>query len=167
MKYYTIGQIVKPQGIKGEVKVIPLTNDAKRFKSLQTVFIDKKEYKIIRCNVVKDGIILLLEGINTRNDSELFRNKMIEISENDELELEEDEYFIVDLIGCKVFIEDELLGILQDIDNYGSKDIFTIKKSNGKFVRMPRLESNVKSIDIDAKIIVLDRDGYNATSVED
>ena len=67
-----VGQIVKPQGIKGEVKVIPLTDDVTRFLKLKTVYIDGTIVKVGGVKIASDSIIMSLIGVNDRNSAESF-----------------------------------------------------------------------------------------------
>ena len=103
---FKVGLIVKPQGVKGEVKVQPLTDDIYRFKKLKNVFIDGVSHKVIGVKIADGFCILSLFGVSDRNNAELFRGKFIEVVREDANELEEGRYFIADIIGCKVLFDD-------------------------------------------------------------
>ena len=78
MTTLTVGKIAKPQGVGGELKISPLTDDVNRFKNLKTVYLDGKSYNVSKARISPNGVFLTLEGVNDRNTAELLRNKDIE-----------------------------------------------------------------------------------------
>ncbi len=157
---FKVGLIVKPQGVKGEVKVQPLTDDILRFKKLNNVFINGVAYKVINAKIADGFCILLLSGVNDRNTAELFRGKYIEVERENALPLPEGRYFIADIIGCKTLFEDGTpLGEVIDVTS-AKTDIFTVKTVSNKIVRFPFLKDLTLSIDVEKKVIVLLRKRY-------
>ena len=155
-----IGQIVNTFGIKGEVKVKPFTDDIKRFDKLKKINIEqknsKKEYEIENIKYHKDMVILKLKGIDQIEQAELRRNSYLKIDRNEEEPLEENTYYIVDLLGLSVYTEEGiLLGILDDIYNTGSNDIYVVKDSLGKQTLLPAIQDVIKEIDIENQKIIV------------
>ncbi len=155
-----IGQIVNTFGIKGEVKVKPFTDDIKRFDKLKKINIEqknsKKEYEIENIKYHKDMVILKLRGIDQIEQAELLRNSYLKIDRNEEEPLEENTYYIVDLLGLSVYTEEDvLLGILDDIYNTGSNDIYVVKDSLGKQTLLPAIQDVIKEIDIENQKIIV------------
>ena len=155
-----IGQIVNTFGIKGEVKVKPFTDDIKRFDKLKKINIEqknsKKEYEIENIKYHKDMLILKLKGIDQIEQAELLRNSYLKIDRNEEEPLEENTYYIVDLLGLSVYTEEDvLLGILDDIYNTGSNDIYVVKDSLGKQTLLPAIQDVIKEIDIENQKIIV------------
>lgn len=155
-----IGQIVNTFGIKGEVKVKPFTDDIKRFDKLKKINIEqknsKKEYEIENIKYHKDMLILKLKGIDQIEQAELLRNSYLKIDRNEEEPLEENTYYIVDLLGLSVYTEEGiLLGILDDIYNTGSNDIYVVKDSLGKQTLLPAIQDVIKEIDIENQKIIV------------
>lgn len=155
-----IGQIVNTFGIKGEVKVKPFTDDIKRFDKLKKINIEqknsKKEYEIENIKYHKDMVILKLKGIDQIEQAELLRNSYLKIDKNEEEPLEENTYYIVDLLGLSVYTEEGvLLGILDDIYNTGSNDIYVVKDSLGKQTLLPAIQDVIKEIDIENQKIIV------------
>ncbi|AOR23258.1 ribosome maturation factor RimM [Clostridium taeniosporum] len=151
---FKIGQIINTHGIKGEVKVYPLTNDVKKFKKLKNVLIDGEERNIQGVKFQKDRVILKIEGIDTMNDAETYKQKYIEIFRSSEPSLEEDTYYIVDLIGCDVYDTDNIeLGKIFDVISTPNNDVYWIKEP--KELLIPVLKDIVLDIDIDNKKIVI------------
>ena len=155
-----IGQIVNTFGIKGEVKVKPFTDDIKRFDKLKKINIEqknsKKENEIENIKYHKDMVILKLKGIDQIEQAELLRNSYLKIDRNEEEPLEENTYYIVDLLGLSVYTEEDvLLGILDDIYNTGSNDIYVVKDSLGKQTLLPAIQDVIKEIDIENQKIIV------------
>ncbi|MBW6409758.1 ribosome maturation factor RimM [Clostridium weizhouense] len=151
---FKIGQIINTHGIKGEVKVYPLTDDVKKFKKLKTVLINGEERKIQSVKFQKDRVILKIEGIDSMNDAETYKQKYIETPRNEQQPLEEDTYYIVDLIGCDVYdTEGVELGKIFDVINTPNNDVYWIKQP--KELLIPVLKDIVLDIDITEKKIVI------------
>lgn len=149
-----VGKIVNTHGLKGEMKVIALTDDPKRYNDLEFVLLDGKEVKIESRKFQKDRVILKLEGINSIEEVEKLKNKYLEIPREYAVELEEDTYFIADLIGCRVFdTEGKDLGEIFDVLQTKNNDVYWIKKP--KELLIPVLLEIVLDINIeDRKIII-------------
>ena len=147
--------IVKPQGIKGEVKVQPLTDDINRFQNLKEVIIDDKTYRVLKAVIGGGTVFLSLAGIPDRNTAETFRGKFLHVTRENALPLEEGRYFIVDIIGCKIVTEEgEEIGEVIDLFS-AHTDIFTVKCIDGKIMRFPYLNLVVKNVDIKRSIITV------------
>lgn len=159
-KKLEVGQIVNTFGIKGFVKVYPYVNDVTRFNNLKYVYAkSKKEEKKLEIEEVKyqkNMVLLKFKGVETVEEAEKLRNNYLEIDRSDAIPLEEGEFFIADLLGLKVFLDTgEELGILEDIYNTGSKDIYVVKDKLGKSYLLPYIDEVIKKIDLDnSKIIV-------------
>ncbi|MDE5755688.1 MAG: ribosome maturation factor RimM [Clostridia bacterium] len=164
MDRLTIGYISKAQGVKGEVKISPLTDDASRFKKLKSVFIDGKAYAVKGVRVLPNGIFMTFEGIDDRNAAELLRDKEIQVERKDAVSLPKDRYFIVDVVGCEVYADDEKIGKLTDVLQYGAADVYVISTPKGKAM-IPAIERIIKQVDVENKKILLDKDAWNDLAV--
>ncbi|MCX7950883.1 MAG: ribosome maturation factor RimM [Clostridiales bacterium] len=156
-QYLKIGQIINTHGIKGEVKVYPLTDDIKRFNKLKFVFIkEKDEYKKIDVEGVKyfkNLVILKLQGIDTMNDAEKVKKIYLYIDRENAVKLEKDAYFIADLIGLDVYtLEGECLGKITDVFSTGSNDVYEIKNDN-ETILIPAIKDVVKEVDIENSVM--------------
>ena len=153
-KLFKIGLIVKPQGIKGELKVQPLTDDITRFKNLKEVLIDDKNYRVGCAKIGGNTVFLSLFGINDRNTAETFRGKFLCVKRENAVQLEEGRYFIVDIIGCALKTEDGTqVGEVVEVTS-ARTDIFTVN-CNGRIMRFPFLKDMIVSVDVYAKTIVV------------
>lgn len=159
-EYLEIGQIVNTNGLKGLLKVKPLTDDIRRFEELETVYIQKGsnlvEFKIQEVKYIKHMVLLKLEGIDDINEAEKYKNLYIKINRKDAVELEKNSYFIVDIINCEVYTEEnELLGKVVDVFPTGSNDVYTVKNSDGKEILIPAISEVIKNVDIPNKKIII------------
>ena len=159
-KRLEIGQIINTFGIKGEVKVFPLTDDIKRFDDLETVYVkNKKEsqlYNIESIKYHKNFVLIKFKEINTVEQAETLRNSYLEVDRAQAIPLNEGEYFIADLIGLEVYTDNgELLGKVDDIYNSGSADIYVIKNELGKQILLPGIKDVIKEIDVDNEKIIV------------
>ena len=159
-----IGLIVKPQGIKGEVKVQPLTDDINRFKNLKEVIIDDKTYRVLKAVIGGDTVFLSLAGIPDRNTAETFRGKFLCVTRENALPLEEGRYFIVDIIGCNIVTEQgQTIGEVTDIFS-ARTDVFTVKCIDNRIMRFPFLNAVVKKVDIESKQITVIKERLDEVS---
>lgn len=155
-----VGQIVNTFGIKGMVKVMPFTDDIRRFDKLDKVYIEKnkskKEYKIEEVKYHKNIVLIKFEGIDKIEQAEELRNSYLTVSRDSVEELEEGRYYIVDLLGLDVYTDEQvLLGTLDDIFNTGSNDIYVVKNKEGKQILLPAIEDVIKQVDLENKKIIV------------
>ena len=153
-EFLEIGQIVNTFGIKGMVKVKPFTDDITRFDNLKKVYVEsnktKKQYEIEEVKYHKDMVLIKFKGIDKVEDAELLRNSYLKVNRQDEPELEEGTYYIVDLMGLDVYSDEEnLLGKVDDIFNNGSCDIYVVKDELGKQILLPSIKEVILDIDIE------------------
>jgi 16S rRNA processing protein RimM len=160
MQYLEVGQIVNTFGIKGQVKVVPFTNDIERFDELRKVYIvnrkNRKEVEIENVKYHKNMVLLKFKGLDKIEDVEIFKNCYLEIDRKDGKPLEEGEYYIIDLIGLDVYTDEGThLGKVDDIYNTGSNDIYVVKDELGKQILLPYIDDVIKEINLEShKIIV-------------
>lgn len=165
MQRLVIGEVLKPQGIRGELKIKTFTDAPEDVKAFKTVYIDDVAYKILSFRVGSDGAAYVgLRGIPDRNAAELFRGKKLEGERDDAPPLEEGQYYIIDVLGCSCETEDgEILGTVVDISNLSS-DIYTIEKA-GKKILFPAVKGVVKKVDIQNKKLIVDKTVFDEIAV--
>jgi 16S rRNA processing protein RimM len=157
-EYLQVGKIVNTHGVKGEVKLIPLTDDPHRFDELDWVYVEKgsirNRHTIEDVKYAKGSVILKLSGIDTMEAAESLRDSFITIDRANAVKLPEDSFFICDLIGCTVMDEKGAeLGKIDEILQTGSNDVYVIKNKDGKELLLPALKSVVRKVSIDLKQI--------------
>lgn len=158
--FLEVGQIVNSYGIKGELKVVPYTDDITRFDELKTIYIqigkELKKYEIEGVKYHKNNVLMKLKGIDDINDTEQFRNCYLKIKREDAVKLPEDTYFIVDLIGIDVYEENGTsIGKIVDIFPTGSNDVYVVKDELGKQILLPAIGEVIKNVDISNKKMIV------------
>lgn len=161
MQSVLIGQIVNVHGIKGEVKVYPYTDDVDNLsKNLKKVYFDEnlKEGFKTSCRVQKGMLLVKISGIDTVEKAEELRNKYIYISEDDLETLDEDNYYVKDLIGLEVIDirNNEVFGTLDYVFNTGANDVYEITTTNNTKVYLPAIKQVIKKVDIKARKIYVE-----------
>ncbi|MDF2502773.1 MULTISPECIES: ribosome maturation factor RimM [Clostridium] len=153
-EFLTVGQIINTHGVKGEVKVYPLTDNTNRFRKLKKVYIDGIEKNISWCKIQPDKIIMKIEGIETPEIAMKYKNKYLQVNRENAVSLDEGRYFVADIIGCRVIDEDNNdIGTVFDVIVTGSNDVYWVK--GNEEVLVPALKSVVVKMDMDNKLIVI------------
>ena len=139
-----VGVITTTHGVRGEVKVFPTTDDPARFKKLKDVILDngkaKKDLEIENVKFFKNMVILKFKGLDNINDVERFRQAKLLVTRENAVELEEDEYFIADLIGINVTSDEgEELGTIKDVLQTGANDVYCIRTEEHGEVLIPAI----------------------------
>lgn len=158
--YLRVGVISSTHGLKGEVKVYPTTDDIRRFEDLEHVVLDtKKEYKtltIANVKYFKNMVILKFKEFNDINEIEKYRNCDLLVSREDAVPLEDNENFIVDLIGLKVVTEDGThFGTMVDVMQTGANDVYVVETVSGKEVLLPAIPSCILDVDLEEELMTI------------
>ena len=156
-KELEIGQIVNTHGLRGDVKVIYWCDTPELFHELAYVNIDGEEFDIENSRIHKNMVILKLKGIDDINIAEKYRNKVLTVPREELGNLPDGTYYICDLLGCSVeTISGQPLGKICDIIKTGSNDVYVVENDDKKQVLIPVIDDVVKSIDIEAKRILIE-----------
>jgi 16S rRNA processing protein RimM len=156
---YVIGYVVKPQGIKGELKINPISPHPQRFEYLKEVYIRTDSvqiYTIDYTRITDRFVFLKLREINSRTEAEEFRGCELLVEKEALIQLESDEYFIHDLIGCVVETEDgKTIGHIRDVWQKAGNDIYVVHDSEGQEILIPAVKNILRNIDIENKIVTI------------
>lgn len=154
-EYLEAGKIVNTHGIRGEVKIMPYTDVPELLCEFDKLFLDRKEIFIERARVAKNTVIAKLEGVDTPEQAEKLRNKILYMH-RDDLELDDDTYFIQDLIGIEVKDADTgfVYGKIKDVMQTGANDVYVIE-GNGREYLVPAIADVVISTDIDGNSMTI------------
>lgn len=161
-----IGIITKPQGLKGEIKVQAINPDLNRFLSYEYIYIDTIKHSISKCRVQNGFVYLFLNEVNSIDEAEKLRNKKIYIDNTQLPILDNDEYYIRDLIGCDALLDGDVLGQIVDVSDYSSVSTITIQSKNGEIL-FPFLNSVIDNIDIANKVINLNKCEFEKVRVDE
>lgn len=149
-----VGIITTTHGVRGEVKVFPTTDDQERFKKLKNVLLDtgkeKLSLEIAGVKFFKNMVILKFKGIDNINDVEKYRKCALYVTRENAVALEENEYFIADLIDMEVVTdEEERLGTLVDVMQTGANDVYVVKTESGEEILIPAIRDCIRSVDVE------------------
>ena len=159
-----VGVITQTHGIRGEVKVFPTTDAAARFQGLKHVLLDTgKEtlpLEIENVKFFKQFVILKFKGYDNINDIERYKRCPLMVERSEAVPLEENEYFIADMIGMKVITDNgEEFGVLKDVLETGANDVYVIEHPSAGEVLIPAIRECVLDVDVSGgqmKIHVMD-----------
>ncbi len=156
-QYLEAGKIVTTHGIRGEVKIVPYTDVPELLCEFDRLFIGKehREINIERSRVFKNTVIAKLEGIDTPEAAEKLRNKILYMH-RDDLELDDDTYFIQDLIGMEVRDADsgQVYGRLDDVMQTGANDVYVIKGEDKEYL-VPAIADVIVSTDLENDVMTI------------
>ena len=156
MNNLLIGEIVKPQGIKGEVK-IKLYDNSKNLTNIKILIVDKDSLLVESLSIRQGFMYVVFEGFDSIQKVEQLRNKKVYLCKEDASNLlQENEFFIENILEFEVVTSDgKELGVLSDVQNYGSKDIAVIASEQGEIL-LPIIDGLIEKINEEEKAIILD-----------
>lgn len=155
-EFLEAGKIVSTHGIRGEVKIMPYTDSPELLCEFDRLFRgkNKDELTIERSRPAKNMVIAKIEGVNTVEEAEKLRNVMLYMH-RDDLELDENTYFIQDLIGMEVrdADTDRVYGKIADVLQNGANDVYVVKGDREYLV--PAIPDVIISTDIDGELMTI------------
>lgn len=165
-----LGKIGRPHGVNGEVRLFLFNPESETLSAGMEVFLvgdeaDPKKVEIKQIRYTPKFVILKFAGINSRWEIDIFKHAHLEVSQEDLPELEEDEFYHVDLLGIPVYVADEEDGDLPDgaepigeVSRFfetGANDVFVVGRKGGKELFVPLVEHAVSLIDFEREVVVL------------
>ncbi len=155
--YLETGKIVNIHGLKGEVKIMPWSDDAEFICEFDVLYCgkDMKAFEVESSRVHKNTVLAKFKGVDTPEAANNLRNSIVYI-DRDDIELDEDTYFIADLIGLEVRDVDNnsVYGIVKDVFQTGANDVYEIEK-NGKISYVPAIPDVIIETDIENKTLLI------------
>ncbi len=149
---FVIGQVVKPQGIHGELKVKIISSFPERFKQLDVFYLREDERQICYVEKVRvkgDFAFIKIRGVDDRTQAEHYRNNFLYVRESELFPLpDNDSYYHHQLIGMKVVnTRGESLGVIKDVENYPGNDLFVMEDEKGREHLLPASKAFIKKVD--------------------
>ena len=154
-----VGVITTTHGIRGEVKVYPTTDDPRRFEVLPSVLLDTGkelcELEIQRVKYFKQFVILKFRDVDDINEIEPYKGKSLYVTRDMAVPLGKNEYYIADLIGMEVFLEDgSLFGRIKDVMETGANDVYIVQTQE-KEVLIPAIKDCILQVDVESNKMVI------------
>jgi len=162
---YLVGRVLKPQGIKGEVKAEIITSFPGHFKELKQLYIKEDDrwqaWSVESVRLTGRFVYIKFTDLHSRNDAEKLRNQELFIEQGDLTPLEEDAYYVHDLIGLVVENEaGQRLGSVMNVENYPANDVYVMRGEDGSEQLIPAIKEVVLRIDLQAgKMIIREMEG--------
>lgn len=152
---FQVGVVTSTHGVKGEVKIYPTTDDARRFKRLKEVILDGKAGQILleieSVKFFKQFVILKFKGVDSPEEAAKLRQKSLYVTRENAVRLGRDEYFIADLMGLRVLDEDGTeIGVLREVLETGANDVYIIDLKDGRELLLPAIKECVLRVDVEA-----------------
>lgn len=162
-KTYTVGKLVNTQGIKGEVRVVSHTDfpelrfaKGSRLLLFHPSMIEPVSLTVSSSRSQKEMYILSFNGYTSINDVEKFKGGLLKVSEEALGELEEDEFYLHEIIGCQVVTEDgEALGEIIEVLKPGANDVWVVKRPKQKDLLLPYIDDVIKKVDIQERKVTV------------
>lgn len=160
----TVGAVLKPQGIRGEVKVKVYLDDGEDLKNFKTLFVGGEEYGVLSVRASGEYAYVALRGVADRNAAELLRGKEMEVWREDCPPLPEGTYYIADLLGCAVVYENgdgvgEVISVTP-----ARTDVYTLRTPKGE-VSFAAAEGVIGEVDVAHKKITVNKKRFKEVSV--
>lgn len=151
-----VGKIVRPWGLRGELKVESLTDFPERFDEGERLWLAGSEVTVLAVRWQKNALYLKLSGIDTVEQAESWRDYLLEVPESDLHELDDDEYYLHQLLGLRVRTgAGQDLGTVHEVMPTGSNDVLVVRGPLGE-VLLPFIDDVVKDVDLSGDGITVD-----------
>ncbi len=154
-KQIVIGKIIAPHGVRGEFRLMPLTENPDRYLEMKKLLLENgKEFTITSARFHKNMVLIKTEEITSMDEVELLRGQNVVVNTEDLPPLEQGRFYVADLIGFAVVtLENEDVGKLSDVITTGSNDVFVVKNAVGKEIMIPAIDTHIKEIDTKSRTI--------------
>jgi 16S rRNA processing protein RimM len=158
-RFLVIGRVIRPHGIRGDLRVESHTDILERFSWLEKVYLDESDGEPLLVENVRfhqKRILLKLKGIEDRNAAESLRHSWLYIPMDEAIPLEEDEYFLYQLIGLKVVNQNgDVLGEISDVLETKANNVFIVKDDEHEHL-IPDIPTVIKEINFANNIMKID-----------
>jgi 16S rRNA processing protein RimM len=155
--YIAIGQILRPWGVRGEVKVALHTDFPERFQQLELVYLgpEARPVPVLASRMHQGQALLRLEGYDTPEAAEALRNLWIQVPQDQLMPLPEDEHYVFEMIGVHVVTTDGRdLGEIAEVLITSANDVLVIRSATGEIL-IPYIDDVVAEEDLPARRIVI------------
>lgn len=161
----SVAVVLKPQGIRGEIKLKVFLDDGEDFGAFKRVFIGGREYAVLGVRAQGEFAYVALRGIADRNAAELLRGQDVEVPRSDLPELPEGRYYIADLVGCGVFYADGgKIGSVKEVYP-AATDVYVLDREGGGEVSFAAADGVIEDVDVAGKKITVNKKRFKEVSV--
>lgn len=156
MKKVNIGKVVTTHGVRGDIKVYPHTNVEDMFTKLKNIYIGETEYKILSVKYAKGCPVININGLDTVEDAQKLIGKQVFADESALPKLQEDNYYLKDIIGCMAVDESGAeIGEISDVLFTGANDVYEITAQKDRKILVPAVKEFILDVNIKEKKITV------------
>ena len=148
LRFLEAGEIVSTHGVRGEMKVLPWADGPDFLLDYNRVRIGNRDYSVESCRVQKTCNLLKLEGVDTMEDAQAMRGKILQIYRED---APEDLIFAAELIGVSVEADGQKIGEITDVLDYPGNKVYVVKGEHEYMI--PAVKEFILSTDVDANLM--------------
>ena len=148
LQFLEAGQIVTTHGVRGEMKVLPWADGPEFLMDFSRVLIDNVEYKVVSCRIQKSCNLLKLAGIDTVEQAQTLRDKVIQIYRED---APEDLIFAAELMGMEVYCQEKLIGKISDVLDYPGNKVYVVEGEHSYMI--PAVKQFILSTDVEKNVM--------------
>lgn len=148
LQYLEAGEIVTTHGVRGEMKILPWSDGPDFLMDFDRVLIDEKQYDVESCRIQKTCNLLKVTGIDTVEDAQALRGKTVKVFRED---APADLIFIAELIGVRVFCENEEIGVIADVLDYPGNKVYVVRGEHEYMI--PAVKAFVLSTDLQENVM--------------
>jgi 16S rRNA processing protein RimM len=157
-KYLEILEITKPHGLKGEMRAKYYCDESDEIAEFDTLYLgsEKQPVRLASWRLQKNMVVIELEGIDSVEKAQKLSGELIFVSRED-IELDEDVWFIRDLIGLEVYDADTGLhyGTVEEILQNAPTDVYCIRSTEGKQLLFPSIPEVLIKTDLEERKILI------------
>ena len=157
MEKVVLGQIVAPHGVRGDLRIMPLTSNTRLFMDMDYLLLpDDRRLHIVKARPHKNIMLVTVKEITSIEEAETLRGQKVSVLREDMPELPEGRYYVGDLIGLPVLDEEgNRIGTFKDVLPTGSKDVYVIQPPEGKDILVANIPENIREIDLANRRIIV------------
>ena len=157
MEKVVLGQIVAPHGVRGDLRIMPLTSNLQLFMDMDYLLLpDDRQLHIVKARPHKNIMLVTVKEIASIEEAEALRGQKVSVYREDMPELPEGRYYVGDLIGLPVLDEGgSRIGTFKDVLQTGSKDVYVIQPPEGKDILVANIPENIREIDLENRRIIV------------
>ena len=155
--FRAIGRVERPWGLRGEIKVLPLTDFPERFDPEAQLYVRGEQRRVIRSRWQKGRVYLTLSGVERVDAAEALRGELLEVPADDTPDFSDGEYYVDDIEGCEVATAaGDSLGTVREVLQPGANDVYVVARPGRRDLLVPALRDIVLEVDVEAKRITVD-----------
>lgn len=155
--FRAIGRVERPWGLRGHAKILPLTDFPERFAVGSRVYLTGQPRIVLECRWQKGRAYLRLEGVDRVEEVEAVRGELLEVPVDDVPEFAEDEYYIDDIVGCRVRGHDgKDLGVIREVLQPGANDVYVVERPGRRDLLIPAISDVVLDVDVEERTVTVE-----------